>query len=139
MSKTTPQDTAALIRAYYDRFNVRDVEGFLALLADDVAHDLSQGPREIGKDAFRRFLEHMNRSYREEIRDLAVMTDESGRRAAAEFTVLGTYLATDGDLPAAKGQRYTLRVGAFFEIADGKVARISNHYNFKDWLRQVQA
>jgi hypothetical protein len=29
-------------------------------------------------------------------------------------------------------------VGAFFEIRDGRVARISNHYNFKDWLRQVE-
>lgn len=138
MTRTTPQTSAALIRAYYDRFNARDVDGFLELLADDIAHDLSQGPRETGKDTFRRFLEHMNRCYREEVRDLVVMTDESGRRAAAEFTVLGTYMATDGELPAAKGQRYTLRVGAFFEIEDGKVVRISNHYNFKDWLRQVQ-
>lgn len=129
--------TEKLIRAYYDRFNARDVDGFLALLSDDVAHDLSQGPRETGKDAFRRFLQHMNRCYRETVRDLAVMTDADGTHAAAEFNLDGVYQATDGDLPKAKGQKYVLRVGAFFDIREGKVARIANHYNFKDWLRQV--
>lgn len=132
------QNTEALIREYYKRFNQQDVAGFMDLLDENVVHDISQGGRETGKPAFHRFLEHMNKTYREEVRDLAVMVDTSGTRAAAEFTLLGTYIATDGDLPPAKGQRYTLTVGAFFEIRDGKVTRISNHYNMKDWLRQVQ-
>jgi len=132
------QNTEALIREYYKRFNQQDVEGFLALLDENVVHDISQGGRESGKPAFRKFLEHMNRTYREEVRDLSVMVDATGTRAAAEFTLLGTYMATDGDLPPARGQRYTLVVGAFFELKNGKVTRISNHYNMKDWLRQVQ-
>lgn len=135
----TKAATEQLIRAYYERFNARDVEGFLALLTEDVAHDLSQGARETGKAAFRRFLDHMNRCYRETVRDLVVTTDASGTHAAAEFNLDGIYQATDGDLPPARGQAYVLRVGAFFEIRDAKIARISNHYNFKDWLRQVQA
>jgi steroid delta-isomerase-like uncharacterized protein len=129
--------TEALIRAYYDRFSLRDIDGFMDLLADHVMHDINQGGSEIGKPAFRRFLEHMNRTYREEVHDLVVMTEPSGMRAAAEFTIRGTYIMTDGDLPVAKGQKYTLRVGAFFEVKDGKITRISNHYNVKDWLRQV--
>jgi steroid delta-isomerase-like uncharacterized protein len=132
------EDTERLIQAYYDRFNAGDTEGFLALLTDDVAHDISQGGREVGKEAFRRFLDHMNHCYREKIRDLVVMTDATGTRAAAEFMLDGTYLATDGDLPPARGQNYVLRVGAFFDVRGGKIARISNTYNFKDWLRQVQ-
>ena len=131
-------DTAALIRAYYERFNAGDVDGFLDLLADDVVHDLSQGARETGKSAFRKFLDHMNRCYQERVRDLVVMVDDSGKRAAAEFQLDGTYVATDGDLPPARGQKYVLTVGAFFDIRDGKIARISNTYNFKDWLRQVK-
>ena len=31
--------------------------------------------------------------------DLVIMSDATGTRAAAEFTVLGTYLATDEGLP----------------------------------------
>lgn len=132
------QNTEALIREYYERFNRQDVEGFLALLDENVVHDISQGGRETGKAAFRKFLEHMNGTYREEVRDLAIMVDSTGTRAAAEFNLLGTYIATDGNLPPAKGQRYTLVVGAFFEVRNGRITRISNHYNMKEWLRQVQ-
>jgi steroid delta-isomerase-like uncharacterized protein len=138
MSEQARNDTTALIRRYYERFNAGDVEGFLDMLTDDVAHDISQGGRETGKAAFRKFLEHMNRCYQERVRDLAIMVDDSGKRAAAEFQLDGTYVATDGELPPAKGQKYVLTVGAFFDIRDGKVARISNTYNFRDWLRQVK-
>ena len=35
--------------------------------------------------------------------------------------------------------RERLPAGAFFEIRDGKVARISNTYNLNDWIAQVGA
>jgi steroid delta-isomerase-like uncharacterized protein len=52
--------------------------------------------------------------------------------------VLGEYLQTDEGLPPAKGQKYRLPAGAFFEIRDGKVARITNYYNLQDWIAQVE-
>ncbi|HVV29153.1 MAG TPA: ketosteroid isomerase-related protein [Rhizomicrobium sp.] len=131
------QDTEALIRDYYSAFNAGDVEGFLDLLAEDVIHDINQGGTEKGKRAFAAFLERMNRCYEEQIVDLAVMTNDDGSRAAAEFIVLGKYLKTDAGLPPASGQAYRLPAGAFFEVKNGKVARISNTYNLQDWLRQV--
>lgn len=130
-------DTEKLIERYYEAFNNKDVDGFLDLLADDVVHDINQGDREVGKQKFRAFLERMNRCYEEKIVDLFVMTNTDGSRAAAEFTVLGVYLESDEGLPPAEGQRYTLPAGAFFEIRDKKVARITNTYNLNDWIRQV--
>jgi steroid delta-isomerase-like uncharacterized protein len=65
------------------------------------------------------------------------MTSPCGTRAAAEFTVHGSYIGTDEGLPPATGQSYVLPAGAFFELRDGKVARISNHYNLRDWVGQV--
>ena len=129
--------TEKLVKAYYDRFNAQDIDGFLALLSDQVVHEISQGGSEKGKAAFRKFLGHMNDCYREKVKNLAVMTAPDGRRAAAEFVLTGIYLKTDGKLPKAKGQRYKLRVGAFFEVRRGRIARVSNHYNMKDWLKQV--
>lgn len=130
-----------LVRAYYAAFNARDVEAFLALLTEDVVHGISQGGEEVGKPAFRTFLEHMNRCYRERISDLVVLTEPGGTRAAAEFTVHGTYVATDPGVPAgtpsAAGQTYVLPAGAFFTLRDGKIARISNHYSLRDWVQQV--
>jgi len=130
-------ETVALIQRYYDAFNAGDWPGMLSLLSDEVAHDISQGGREIGREAFARFLAHMERCYRERVRDLAAMATADGARAAAEFMLDGEYLATDGAFPPARGQRYTLRVGAFFEVRGGRITRVSNHYNLKDWLRQV--
>ena len=48
-------------------------------------------------------------------------------------------MSTDEGLPPATGQTYFLRVGAFFELRDGKVARITNYYNLQEWLKQVGA
>lgn len=131
------QSTQQLIEQYYAAFNAGDMHTFLALLTDDVIHDINQGQREIGKNAFKQFMQRMNTHYREQLEDIVVMSNSAGDRAAAEFVVLGEYLATDEGLPAAHGQRYRLPAGAFFDIRDGKVARISNYYNLEDWIAQV--
>ena len=132
-------DAALLIETYYATFNSGDRQAMLALLTDDVIHDINQAATETGNDTFRAFLQRMDRSYREEVTELAIMPHESGTRAAAEFYILGTYLNTDEGLPPATGQTYRLRVGAFFDIREGKIARVTNYYNLEDWLRQVGA
>lgn len=130
-------ESEALIHAYYDAFNRQDMPAFLALLSDEVVHDINQGGSETGRAAFSVFMDRMNAHYREEITDIVVLSDSSGERLAAEFTVLGSYLKTDDDLPEANGQRYRLRAGAFFEVQEGKIARVSNYYNLPDWVAQV--
>ena len=129
----------ALIFEYYDAFNRGDREAMLSLLTDDVAHDINQGGRETGKDAFRRFLAHMDRCYRERLADIVVMTSADGAHAAAEFTVHGTYLATDAGLPPASGQTYTLPAGTFFTLRDGRIARVTTCCNLANWSRRVGA
>ncbi|MDG6347522.1 ketosteroid isomerase-related protein [Luteimonas sp. 8-5] len=131
------ENTLALIREYYAAFNRGDRESMLALLADDVAHDLNQGVRETGREAFRVFMQRMDRSYAEQLHDVVVMASADGRRAAAEYVVHGTYKASDEGLPEARGQRYVLPGGAFFEVRDGRIARVSNYYNLEDWIAQV--
>ncbi|MFD0724891.1 nuclear transport factor 2 family protein [Lysobacter brunescens] len=126
-----------LVLAYYAAFNRGDREAMLALLSDDVAHDLNQGAREIGSDAFAAFMARMDRCYREQLRDIVVMASPDGSRAAAEYVVHGEYLADDEGLPPANGQTYVLPGGAFFEIRDGRIARVTNYYNLQDWIAQV--
>ena len=126
-----------LVETYYRTFNTGGREAFLALLTEDVVHGINQGEEQRGRELFRAFLARMDHCYREEIRDVVVMVNHDGSRAAAEFVVHGTYLNTDEGLPEARGQRYMLPAGAFFSIRDGKIARISNYYNLPDWTRQV--
>lgn len=133
------KDSIKLIQDYYAAFNAGNMDSFLALLTDDAIHDINQGQRETGKAAFRAFMDRMNRNYKEQLVEMVIMASEDGKRAAAEFVVLGEYLVTDEGLPEAKGQKYRLPAGAFFDIRDGKVARITNYYNLEDWIAQVSA
>ena len=130
--------SARLIEAYYAAFNDGDWAGMLACLTEDVAHDINQGPRETGREAFRAFLARMERCYRESVGELVVMVSADGHRAAAEFVIHGAYLTADEGLPPATGQSYVLPVGAFFELRESRIARVTNHYNLEDWLRQVR-
>ncbi|TDH36156.1 hypothetical protein E2A64_12765 [Pseudohoeflea suaedae] len=135
MSKEATRD---LIERYFAAFNDHSIEGMLACLHEDVAHDVNQGERRIGLASFKEFSIHMERSYREQLSDMVIMVSEDGNRAAAEFTVRGEYLATDEGLPPADGQTYSLPAGTFFEIDDGKISRVTTYYNLKDWIAQVE-
>lgn len=132
-------DAAALIAAYLDAFNRGDRPAMLALLADDVAHDVNQGGREVGRDAFAAFMTRMDRCYRERLVDIVIMAEPTGTHAAAEFIVEGEYRATDEGLPEARGQTYRLPAGAFYAVRDGRIARVTMHYNLADWVAQVSA
>lgn len=132
-----------LVLGYYAAFNRGDWAAMLALLTDDVAHDLNQGARETGRDAFAAFLARMDRSYREQLRDIVVMASPDGARAAAEYVVHGEYRVADDGLPPANGQKYALPGGAFFDIVfanggAGRIARVTNYYNLQDWIAQVR-
>ena len=126
-----------VIKAYYAAFNAADTDGMIALLTDDVAHDVNQGARRSGIAAFAEFSAHMTRCYREQLTDIVIMTEPGGTRASAEFIVNGTYIATDDGLPEANLQTYRLPAGTFFELRDGKIARVTTYYNLQEWTRQV--
>lgn len=128
---------ALVVRRYFEAFNAGDVAGMLACVSDDVMHDVNQGGRRHGRAQFADFLAHMDRCYREELRDIVVMAGDVAGRVAAEYVVHGLYKATDEGLPPARGQTYVLPAGSFFEVADGRIRRVTTHYNLKDWIRQV--
>ncbi|RYG46520.1 isopropylmalate/homocitrate/citramalate synthase [bacterium] len=128
-------ETSRLIHAYFEAFNRDDLEGQLATLSDDVAHEINEGPVEIGIDAFRAFKHRMDMNYRERIVDLVVF--ENGERGAAEFTVDGQYVGTDEGLPEATGQSYSIPAAVFVTVQSGKIARITSYYNLKAWIAAI--
>ena len=48
-------------------------------------------------------------------------------------------IVSDEDVQALYAYDYRLRVGAFFDLQEGKVRRVTNYYNLEEWLRQVGA
>lgn len=128
-----------IIDTYYAAFNASDAAGMLASVTDDIEHRVNEGEIRHGRAKFAEFCGHMGVSYREELRDLVTFINAEGTRGAAEFVVHGEYLQTDPGLPEAKGQRYVLPAGGFFDIRDGKISRVTTFYNLNDWIAQVSA
>ena len=96
MTDTSPRATTlALLQRYYDAFNRGDWAGMLDCLSEEVAHDLNQGVREIGRPAFAAFLARMEACYRETLDPVVLMATDDGSRGAAEYVVHGQYIATD--------------------------------------------
>ena len=126
-----------IVQQYYQCFNRKDWNGMLALLASDVRHEVNQGDTRIGIDRYTAFLQHMDECYDEQLSDLVFFTEPAGRRVACEFTVNGVYTKTDGDLVLARNQTYVLPAGAFLEVADGKITRVTTYYNLPLWIKLV--
>lgn len=127
-----------LIQTYYRAFNAADYPGMLACLAEDVEHDINQGDRETGRTRFAAFLKRMHECYRERLSEIVVMSNAEGTHFAAEFVVSGEYQKADPDMPPAHGQRYRVAAGAFFEVAEGLITRVTTYYNLRDWFDQVR-
>jgi steroid delta-isomerase-like uncharacterized protein len=125
------------VQAYYTCFNNQDWEGMLALLDPAIRHEVNQGEAQIGVETFRAFLQHMDECYAEQLSDFTYFTEPNDQKVAVEFTVSGVYKKTDPGLPEAQGQTYVLPVGAFLEVADGKIKRVTNYYNLPLWMKLV--
>ena len=131
--------TRATLETYYTAFNAGDAAGMLACLTDDIEHRVNEGGVRRGKELFAEFCSHMGVSYREQLKDMVIFANDEGTRGAAEFVVHGEYLMTDPGLPEARGQTYILPAGAFFDLKDGKISRVTTFYNLRDWIAQVSA
>ena len=127
-----------LIARYFEVFNKGDAAAMLALVDDNIEHDINQGKTQKGKAVFEKFLHHMNECYKEELKDLTIMVSDDGKHASAEFMVHGTYLKTDGTLPPAHGQKYQIRAGSFFEVKNNKILRVTTYYNLPLWIELVK-
>ena len=126
-----------IVQRYYGCFNSKNWEGMLALLSDNIRHEVNQGEARVGIQLYQDFLAHMDECYDEQLTDMVFFTEPSGQRVACEFTVNGVYKKTDGDFMAARNQTYVLPAGAFLEVREGKITRVTTYYNLPLWLKLV--
>ena len=115
---------ANLIERAFSAFNAGDHTGIIACLAEDAALDTPGIGREIGREKIRWRLAALARHFRIQASDIAIMTGPGGLRAAAEFTIAGTYHQTLDTFPAARGQTLRFPAGIFLDIDDdGLISR----------------
>ncbi len=130
--------TVETLKRLFAALNAGDRDATLACLGGEVVFDAFGGGREIGREGVRRVLAERAHAFRESYRDLVLMTETSGRRAAAEFTLRGLYQAQADGLPAASNQPFSVPGGAFFDIEDdGRIARASFMINLAELTRQL--
>lgn len=125
------------VKAYYEAFNAKNWEGMLALVDENIVHEPNQGTPRIGKNLFSEFMQHMDESYEETLKEMIFFVGETAGRIAAEFVVHGIYKKGEAGLPKAHGQAYVLPAAAFLEVKNGKIARVTTYYNLEQWIALV--
>lgn len=130
-----PMSALDIVKTYYNHFNNQNWEGMLSLLDPAIRHEPNQGDVRIGLDKYREFLQMMDDCYQENLSDMVFLSDESGTRFACEFVVNGIY--KKGDEPPAHNQPYVLPAGAFLEVREGRITRVTTYYNLPLWIKLV--
>lgn len=126
-----------IIKNYYEAFNQGQFSKMLSYLSEDVVHEVNEGDAQVGIELFRQFMVVMDAHYSEQVKELVVFSSNDPNRFAAEFYIDGVYKKTQAGLPEAKNQKYYIKVGAFFELKNGKISRVTNHYNLVNWIKAV--
>lgn len=126
-----------IVQNYYTFFNNKNWKGMLALVDDAIVHEPNQGEARVGIELFTAFLELMDSHYDETLTDMTFFTEPSGTKIACQFTVNGIYKQGEEGFPEAHGQSYVLPACAFLEVNNGKITRVSTHYNLPLWIKLV--
>jgi steroid delta-isomerase-like uncharacterized protein len=126
-----------IVKQYYAHFNQKNWQGMLSLLHPEVRHEPNQGEVRIGNEKFTEFMQKMDDAYDETLTDMVFFTSSDGTRVAAEFVVNGTYKQAEEGFPPAYGQKYTLPAGAFLEVKEGQITRVTTYYNLPLWIKLV--
>ena len=127
-----------LIETYYKHFNDLQFDKMISLLDENVVHEVNEGAPQVGRETFAKFMGVMDLHYQEQVKDLHVFSTRDPQRFAAEFYIDGVYIKTQEGLPPARHQKYFIRVGAFFEVKNNMITRVTNHYNLAHWIKAVQ-
>lgn len=126
-----------IVAEYYQAFNDKNWEKMLSLVDDNIQHDSNQGETRMGMELFKKFVDKMDVAYDEKLTDMIIMGESTDTRVAAEFVVNGIYKEAEEGLPAARGQKYVLPAGAFLEVKNGKITRVTTYYNLELWIQLV--
>ena len=116
-----------LVQRYFEALNSQQLEGMKAIVSPDIIHDVDTVERRLGREAFLAYLGNRADQYREHIFDIELMVNEDGTRAAAEYTLLGFPLSNGPHDELGGSQTYRISGGLFFQIEDGRIARVSQH------------
>ncbi|MFQ3594774.1 MAG: limonene-1,2-epoxide hydrolase family protein [Sphingomonadaceae bacterium] len=120
----TPLDT---VRTFIARINAMDMDGAMALLAEDVVYDNVPMPTVHGRAAARAFLAQLP----------AEGMDWKLHAIAADGNTVLTERTDDFRLK--DGRHISLRVMGAFDVQDGQITHWRDYFDLKQFLDQMAA
>lgn len=127
---------AARFRRYIAAFNAQDYAALVEHYDPDVLLVIGNGTEMRGRQAIVDFYREVNAKTRREIRILDVFSDGTTVAAEIESEFLAIEDAPDfSSGPMAKGDRLYLNSFAFYDIRDGRYARVRAAVFRREWQR----
>ena len=127
---------AARFRRYIAAFNAQDYPALVEHYDPDVLLVIGNGTEMRGRQAIVDFYREVNAKTRREIRILDVFSDGTTVAAEIESEFLAIEDAPDfSSGPMAKGDRLYLNSFAFYDIRDGRYARVRAAVFRREWKR----
>ena len=135
-SKPSSDNPRPVLEAFVQAWNRHDTAGIDTLVAPDAVHeDMALEFRGTGAKEFKGFMQHTYQTIPDfDWRLGEVLVD--GTRAAAEWTLAGTYT---GETPSGpvKGKRFSIRGASVVKTEAGKIKQFTDYYTLVDFYRQV--
>lgn len=134
-------DTAAFARDIYGRFNAGDVAGARALAADNALIELvALGQSFRGPDGFATFMQ----VFRNAFPDIRIVVDNqvaTADQVVNECTWSGTHsgplMGPEGEIRPTGKKVTGARFCEVWNVANGKLTRLSNYQDVSIWMRQL--
>jgi steroid delta-isomerase-like uncharacterized protein len=133
-------DNTAVVRALFDAFNEGDMARAAATVTDDFELvDLAAGQTFHGRDGCRQWLETFKMALPDARTEVVNLVGDGDRVASEHIgrgTQTGPFVTPAGAIPPT-GRQIELRIGEFYELREGKIAKLHAYYDGATMLRQL--
>jgi steroid delta-isomerase-like uncharacterized protein len=137
---TMPDANTAVVKALFDAFNDGDLERAAATVTNDFQLvDVAAGQTFSGTDGCRQWLEVFRTALpdaRTEIVNLVADGDRVASEHIGRGTHTGPFVTPAGTIPAT-GRTVELRIGEFYELREGRIAKLYAYYDSATMMRQL--
>jgi steroid delta-isomerase-like uncharacterized protein len=137
LNNMTRENSQKLIENFYANFNALELDKMVAVLSEDVKHEMNKGGLEKGKAAFSEMMKKSTKHYNEKVGNVIYMVSDDGKHVATKFEFTGKYISTDDSQIPAKNQPYQGTAINYFEIENGKITYTASWYDENEWKKQI--
>ena len=127
-----------VVRDFYAAYARRDIDEMMSHVSDGIVEDLSGVGLVTGAQQEREFLAGVIASFPDLVTELTGVL-ACGDVVAVEWRRAGTISGAPWTGLPASGKPFALRGGAFLEVSENKITRITGYYDTAEFARHIGA